>query len=115
MNKILEEYKNKFKLEFAYEKKYLSEDEEKEIRPADLLDNGSQNYAFDESNHKWYKKVLIDVPNDQFNTFIFMAMLDAHRDIKEKQTTIKNIMVFWVILTILNLIGEIYIVIKLIG
>ena len=42
-----------------------------------------------------------------------MKMLDLTKEMNDKQSTIKNIMVFWVILTIISLFGSIYTAVKI--
>jgi hypothetical protein len=61
-------------------------------------------------NIKYYKLTIDDFNNDEFNQAIQLTLLLETKNINKKQSTIKNIMIFWLILTIINLIGLFYII-----
>lgn len=58
------------------------------------------------------KDNLDDFNNDELNQSIGLALLEQIKNMNEKQNTIKNIIIFWLILTIINLVGLFYLISK---
>ena len=122
MNKIIEEYRKKFIIENDfYEKVYLTDEEQEKLNQ--LVHNGFENeespfkkYKYENigsSKYKFYEAKPIEVSDSELNQYISMKMLDLTKEMNDKQSTIKNIMVFWVILTIISLFGSIYTAVKI--
>ena len=134
MNANLEEYKKKFvqKFELTIKKNYVIEEENQELtRKYSRSDKEARQILKEykvesESNelgfhsYRFYKEEAIEISDSEISEYISIKMLnytiamqESQNIMKEHQNTMKNIMIFWFITTIISLIGSIYAIVKI--
>lgn len=106
---------NKYKsLYNLFVKNNFSEREEIEYEVYMNLNKDDTEVETQDGKNIFYKTHLENnFDENQVNQAIQLKMLDELEKMNEKQNTMKNIMVFWLILTIINLCCVIYIISKL--
>ena len=117
MGTRFEQYRKKFIEENDfYEKEYLPEEEQEELRKRfeeNEIEDNPYEYERTENGFRFYVKKPAEVSESILNQYILMKTLDYTKAMDEKQNTMKNIMIFWLILTIINLIGLVFIAVKI--
>ncbi len=118
MIKMLEKYRDQFIEDNDYhEKIYLPEDEQEKLNQKIIENNYKESnpfeiYYYEETEdglYKFYDKKPKEVSDAELNQYISIKMLELTKSMNEKQSTIQGILVFWLILTIISLLGTIYI------
>ena len=121
MNKQFEEYKMQFIEENGlYDKEYLSEEENDELNQK--IDEGTatgnpfEDYDYEyEREYNWYKfykKVPYEISESDLNLYIAMNILKINKSMEQKQNTMKNIIVFWYVLTFIYIGISIYLYVR---
>lgn len=122
MNKLLEDYREQFIEENDhYEKVYLSKYEQDRLNQQVIEKNYKEGNPFEEyyyeetedDLYRFYDTKPMEVSDSELNQYISMKMLEVTKEMNEKQNTIKDILIFWLILTIISIIGSIYTVVKI--
>lgn len=117
MYKMLEKYRDEFSEDNDYyEKVYLPEDEQQKLNQQVIEDNFKESDPFElyyceetEGNlYRFYEKKPKEVSDAELNQYISLKMLELTKAMNEKQNTIQIILIFWLILTIISLLGTIY-------
>lgn len=65
-----------------------------------------------EIDYKYFKKIPVQMTNEELNLYLQVELLGSNRQMDNKIGTIKSIMIFWLILTIINLVGVFILVSK---
>jgi len=110
MNANFKKYKEKFTnnnfydmgCEVTYEEYQKSEDKEMYIC------NGTRGYE-----QKYYKKDIFELSDEELDLGIKINNYKLNRKMNNNIDTMKKIMIFWLVLTIINLAGVFYIVSKI--
>lgn len=110
MANAYEQYKQDFLKNNLYEKVKISK---KEYDSLENKDNTIIELNDVTSDNIYFRAVPIELSDEEQNNFIFMKMFNNTKFLNEKISTMKNIMVFWLILTILSVIGSIYSAVKM--
>lgn len=106
MNKTIEEYRKQFIKENLYERHYLPEDEAIKIRTNyELLNTDEYADVEFDSLGMPYRSTLTEVSDAELNQYALLKILETMNKQEQKVNTIRGIMVFWCILTVLNIIG----------
>lgn len=122
MNTVVEKYRNRFVKEnrLSIKKIYVSEEESQKIKKINARTLHTEEESKILNEHKYddvgiYKEEQSDevISDSELNQFISMKMFDMTESMVKNQDTIKNIMIFWLVLTIMSLIGMIYISVKI--
>ena len=116
MKKLFEEYRKDFVKNNFPKRVYLSQ---KEYDTLGL----EEDISYDNKKSAYYKNVSMEITDEELNTFISLRMLEYTENLVQKQkkfteidekiNTMKGIMIFWLILTIISLIGSIYTAVKI--
>lgn len=126
MNMMLEKCREKFiEDNDYYEKVYLPEEEQERLNQKIIerdYNEGEENpfnkYSYEETEdnlYKFYEKKPMHIPDSELNQYISLKMLELTKAMDEKQKTMKNIMIFWLILTIISLISSLYLISKVVN
>lgn len=105
MNEKYENYKERFLKEYLFEKVYIDEEELKGIEDRSRLEKDN----LDGKTH-YYRKVPVDISNDELNTYINMKILVRAHNIEKNIGIIRNILICWtvpLIILILYVLGNI--------
>lgn len=86
--------------------KYNSYDTRKEV----LKEYKVEDYLY--GTVRFYKEVELETNDEEISQFITFKTLELMQSMEQKQNTIKNIMIFWVTLTIISLVCWVYFFIK---
>jgi len=72
-------------------------------------------YAYHDTGNeqKYYKKEVIELSDEELALGIKIRNYDVNKKMNNNIDTIKKIMIFWLVLTIVNIIGVFYIVSKI--
>ncbi len=117
MSKLLEECRVQFiKDNDYYDKVYLNESEQEKLNRQIIEDNFKdsnpfEDYYYDETEdglYKFYEKKPKEVPDAELNQYISLKMLELNKSMNEKQNTIRGILIFWLVLSILSLLITLY-------
>lgn len=123
MNKTFEKFKEKFLTnnELNYERICVSEEENKKLndfaffsptaKEAKILNDYYKDV--DERGRYFYKKVPADISDEEIKQYAIMKSLEVLKSMDKKLDTIKNIMIFWLVLSIISIIGSIYTAVKI--
>ncbi|HEX9058620.1 MAG TPA: hypothetical protein VF941_00410 [Clostridia bacterium] len=103
MNELLEEYRKEFLIKHLYEYEDLTGEEYNALDPKER-----EGFTFDSENFVYRKNVPANVTQSEINECILLKTLECMERMDQKMTTIKNIVVFWFALTILSIIGYIF-------
>lgn len=75
----------------------------------DLSDEEKNNYCEDELGlNKYYKKIPIELSNEELGVCIQIRQLEIAEEMNQKQSIIKDIMIFWLIVSIVSIVITIY-------
>lgn len=110
MSEEFKKYKDNFMVNNFYNVEEIPE-EEYNSKAEDVKE-----YYYTElqgNNYKYFKKTPEQLSNEELNSFLQIRQFELTQQMDNKQNTIKNIMIFWMILTIINLIGSFYIISKI--
>ncbi len=106
MNKLFEHFYEEYDL---YEKEYLPEEEQKRLNSL-MFDSDEEPFAMYgyEPNglyeFRFFKKIPLQLSELQLNNIILLKLLEESKDINKKQSTIKNILIFWCVLTVIGVV-----------
>lgn len=104
MSKMYDVYKHEFEKSNLYDREQISW---KEYNALENKEDILQDY--DNSNVLInYRLIPTEVSDEERNNYIQMSLLDSIRMLNNKINTMKNIMIFWVVLTVIGIIGVIY-------
>jgi len=138
VNKELLKLKMKFiENNISFEKKYIDEEELKELREIYGHIDNVPDIRFDYTTKTFYRIDSNVLTDDELNQFLMLKlnekivsdidkqkkfdelldinkkMLSAKYTLDEKINTMKNIMIFWVVLTIISLMSSLYVAYKI--
>lgn len=116
MSNIIEKHKEEFlnEYELGFKKEYFGEKENTDLN--EVIQNGEQNevnrileeynYDFDDGKNTYlfYKKVPLNYSKEDIDQFIQLKILEHTKNTNSNINTIKGIIVFWFVLTLLGLI-----------
>lgn len=118
MNKVVKKLKDEFleNNELLFEKVPVSKEENKELEKKYHYGSTSEHEKINEEyliedkidGKAFYKKKPIDITDDELKEFMFITVHDIIRESNKNISTMKNIMIFWLILTIINLVSILY-------
>lgn len=125
MNSIFQDYKTNFLKEqqLTHKRKYVSDSDNELLYRKYYKSESDKNevkkdYKIHEDSNgsiKFYTEVSEDISDEELSEYISMKVIQRLDGIDEKLYTIKNIMIFWFILTLVGVVGLIYTAIKLNG
>lgn len=99
MSKDFENVKDIFTRLYANKRRYLTEEEISNLRVEE-----TKNVEYDDVKNRKYILEPMQFSDEEFTAFLAMKQVDKLNDMDNKLRTIKNILIFWVTLTILGLI-----------
>ena len=114
MNNVFETYKKEF-IKKHLSKNYVSDEVNQELNKKYYSSEISQKeitekYKFERdsdpgsSNLYFYTEGASEITDTEFSQYISMKIIDRMREMDNKINTIKNILVFWFILTIIGIV-----------
>ncbi len=103
MNKYLEQFYVEYNL---FEKEYLPEEEQERLNSlsVDSDEQPFEKYDYEANGsfeYRFFKKIPLELSDIELNNIILYNLLQQTKEVNKKQTVIKNIMIFWLILTII--------------
>jgi hypothetical protein len=117
MNARIQKYKDDFlkQQEITYRRIYVSNSENEKLlkrynKSEEYEEEIRKNYKVDEDsvvvgNIRFYTEESESVTEEEINQYISMKIINRLDNLDEKVDLIKNIMIFWVILSIVGMIG----------
>jgi hypothetical protein len=119
MNSILQTLKESFILDSSFEKAYLDDESYNKLyNIARDLKPGQHNpldeYEYDSNLKKYYKKIPVQLSDSEVSQYVSLRTLEIFKDIKyestlqnQKLNTIRKVILFWCILTVLSIVAEV--------
>lgn len=106
MNKFYEHFYEEYDL---YEKEYLPEEEQERLNslPLDSDEEPFAIYGYEPNGlyeYRFFKKIPLQLSDSQLNNIILLKLLEESKYMNKKQNTIKNILIFWCILTVMAIV-----------
>ncbi len=106
MNKYFEQFYEEYNL---FEKEYLPEEEQERLNSlsVDSDEQPFEKYDYEANGsfeYRFFKKIPIELSDLELNNIILFKLLEQSKEMNKKQTVIKNIMIFWCILSILGIL-----------
>lgn len=106
MNKYFEQFYEEYDL---YEKEYLPEEEQERLNslPPDSNEEPFAMYGYEPNGlyeYRFFRKIPLQLSDSQLNNIILLKLLEQSEDMNKKQSTIKNILIFWCILTVIGIV-----------
>ncbi|PYG86867.1 hypothetical protein LY28_02688 [Ruminiclostridium sufflavum DSM 19573] len=106
MNKNIEQFYEKYGL---FEKEYLPEEEQERLNALgpDSGEKAFGKYGYEPEGlyeYRFYRKIPPQLTDLQLNNIVLLKLLEKTEDMNSKQNTIKNILIFWLILTVLGVV-----------
>ncbi len=115
MNSFVKEYKDNFlkQQKLTYRRTYVSDSENDKLnskynKSESDKDEIRKVFQVEENASGWlnfYTEQSEEVTDEEFSQYISMKLIQKLDSIDDKVDTMKNIMIFWVVLTILSIIG----------
>ncbi len=115
MNSFIKEYKDNFlkHQKITYRRTYVSDSENDRLNSKYNNSKSDKNeiekdYQVEVNASGWlnfYTEQSEEVTDEEFLQYISMKLIQKLDSIDDKVDTMKNIMIFWVVLTILGIIG----------
>ncbi len=102
MNEQLKQYRGNYLQKNFFEKEEISLNEYILIE-----DSEKKNYGQEIINGitKYYKKIEVELTDEEFDLYLKIKNAEMLEQMNSKQTTMKNIMIFWLVLTIIGIVG----------
>lgn len=106
MNEHLKKYKDNYVVNNLFIKEEITKQEYEILKlDKDVI------CGYDEKlngENEYYKKTLVNLTDEEFDLYLKIKNVQMLEDIDTKQKTMKNIMIFWFIITLIPTIIGIY-------